>query len=78
MPRTKKAGHGDLAQPHRIIVVVEGGLIQDIVGIPSGVKIEVRDFDVEGTDPEYHELKTTLDGEEYVSSVWEPIPEEQI
>ncbi|MFH0916842.1 MAG: hypothetical protein V1912_10395 [bacterium] len=31
-----------------ILVVVEGGLVQDICGIPPDVVVRVRDYDVEG------------------------------
>ena len=52
----------------RIVIVMEGGVIQDIVNIPPGVEIEVRDFDIEGTIEE--ELEETPDGEQYVQSLW--------
>ncbi len=32
-----------------IDVIVEGGVIQDIIGIPAGVEIQVIDHDTEGT-----------------------------
>lgn len=43
----------------RIIVVVEGGLIQEITGIPKGFEIEVRDFDTDlrdDSDPRVEEF----------------------
>ena len=52
----------------RIVIVMEGGVIQDIVNIPPGVEIEVRDFDIEATIAE--ELEETPDGEQYVQSLW--------
>ena len=33
---------------NRIIITVEGGLIQDIQDIPFGTVIEVRDYDTDG------------------------------
>ena len=54
-------------EPHKIIVVMDGGLIQDVQNVPSGVEVEVRDFDIEGTHLEIHR---TPDGEEYVRTIW--------
>ena len=46
----------------QILVVMEGGVVQDIVGIPKGWEVVVWDYDVEGLD-----LKDYLDrGELYV------------
>ena len=33
---------------HKIIVVVEGGVVQVVCDIPPGIEVEVRDFDIEG------------------------------
>lgn len=52
----------------RIIVVLEGGLIQDMEGIPPGVEVEVRDYDVEGAIGE--KLCRDADGEKYAVSLW--------
>lgn len=38
-----------------ITVTMEGGIIQDITGIPSGVCVEVIDFDVEGIEESHIE-----------------------
>jgi len=35
-----------------ILIVVEGGIIQDVLGIPEGVQVVVCDYDVEGVDIE--------------------------
>jgi hypothetical protein len=34
-----------------IIVHVDGGVIQDIEGIPPGVEVHVRDYDTDGAEP---------------------------
>jgi len=36
----------------QILVVMEGGVIQDVVGVPEGYELVVRDYDVEGCDNE--------------------------
>lgn len=52
----------------RIIITVEGGLIQDVC-IPDGSNcvVEVRDYDIDGTFP----TEKDEDGGEYVKSEWE-------
>jgi hypothetical protein len=50
-----------------IVIVMDGGLIQEIANIPPGVVIEVRDFDVEGTTDETH---ITAEGDEYTATIW--------
>jgi hypothetical protein len=39
-------------EPGKIIVDVDGGLVQSVRGIPAGVTVEVRDWDCEGC-PEF-------------------------
>lgn len=53
-----------------ILVIMEGGIIQDMV-IPAGCVVEVHDYDVEGAEPEIHDIDTDDDGAEFVRSVWE-------
>jgi hypothetical protein len=52
---------------NKIIIVVDGGLIQTISGIPKDIQIEVRDYDVEGVD---EENITKIDDEEAVVTIW--------
>ena len=44
----------------RIIVRVEGGMVQSVEGVPPGVIVEVRDYDTDGLGDE--ELETDDDG----------------
>jgi hypothetical protein len=37
-----------VSAPKKIVIVMEGGVIQDIANIPAGIVIEVREFDSEG------------------------------
>lgn len=55
-------------KPPRIIVVMEGGVIQNVVKKGTRIKVEIRDFDVEGT-PDV-DLKTTPKGEQYYQSIY--------
>jgi len=52
-----------------IIITVERGLIQTIDGIPAGVLVEVRDYDVdEGEGNE--DTKKDKDGHTYREGIW--------
>ena len=51
-----------------IIISVEGGLIQSIEGIPPGVKVEVHDYDTDGSMGQHRKDK---DGAIYRLSTWE-------
>lgn len=52
----------------KIIIAVEGGIIQDMSGIPKGVEIEVRDYDIEGENE--NDLDTNADGNQHTTSIW--------
>jgi hypothetical protein len=54
---------------HAIVITVEGGVIQSIENIPPGVRIVVRDYDVDGT--ERAGLVEDENGEQFVESIWE-------
>ncbi len=56
-----------MSNAHTITVTVDGGLIQDIDGIPPGVAVEVRDYDLEGNDTD---VLADNDGNEYFRGLW--------
>lgn len=49
-----------------IVISVDGGLVQDISGIPEGVGVEVWDYDTEGMDEE--RIEEDDNGNEFVRS----------
>ncbi len=49
--------------PTVIDVIVEGGVIQDIIGIPKGVTVRTIDYDIEGSDPDRLSPSPCGDGE---------------
>jgi len=51
-----------------ILIVIEGGLIREVYGIPPGVVVRVKDYDVDGADEA--DLKRDRDGGRYCESVW--------
>lgn len=56
----------DTAGP-TVHITVEGGVVQH-VAVPSGVRVVVRDYDVDSDDAD---LSTDGNGDEYLESVWE-------
>lgn len=56
------------AEPEKIIITMDGGLIQEIEGIPPGITIEVRDFDTEGSEDD---RIVEIDGERAFVTIWE-------
>lgn len=52
-----------------ITITVEGGVIQDISGVPKGARVVVMDYDIEGYTNS--ELQTDSNGDEYRESVFE-------
>lgn len=54
-----------------IIIVVEGGLVQDVCNIPAGHTVVIRDFDVEGSDEQQmNELDRDDNDEPYYRQEW--------
>ena len=53
--------------PQEILVIVEGGLIQEIYGIPPEVVVRVKDYDVDPRDDP--DLLRDRDGEPYCEAV---------
>lgn len=56
-----------IKEQHKIIITVDGGLIQDIENIPPGIQVEIHDFDTEGADDS--EI-TMINNDEAVTSIW--------
>jgi len=57
-----------MAMSETILVVVYGGVVQHVAAIPTGVTVEVRDYDVDPQDdPDYPRDR---DGDPYAECVW--------
>lgn len=55
-----------------VTVWMEGGVIHD-VKLPDGIRLELRDYDVEsGIESDDPRLRTDASGEQYVSIEFEP------
>ena len=52
-----------------ILIIMKGGLIQEIYGIPPDVVIRIKDYDVDGCDEE--RLQRDRDGDPNCESVWD-------
>lgn len=57
-----------MGQVKKIIVTIEGGVVQFIAHIPSGVIVEVHDYDTDGVEEE--KLRTDKDGNKHTVVVW--------
>jgi hypothetical protein len=61
-------------EPVKIVVTVDGGVVQSVDGIPAGVNVEVWDFDTDGVDmddlPDTRTTERNYRGEQYIRSVW--------
>ena len=54
-----------------MIIILEGGIIQDISDIPKGMEVEVRDYDHFGSEnyPD-HALEVDENGDRYISNIF--------
>lgn len=57
-----------------INIIVEGGVILSVDNIPEGVEVRVKDFDVEGADPDRITISKES-GDGYFDSLWEHQPD---
>ncbi len=62
--------------PARIVVIVYGGVVQNVENVPHGVTVEVRDYDVNDTPDEEGAAPYPLDadGEPYLAAIYEATP----
>ncbi len=59
-----------LTRPKReIFVILEGGLVQEIVNLPPNINVTVLDYDTEGADKEDLQI-SPVDGELCVINKW--------
>lgn len=49
-------------------VTIEGGVVQH-VEVPEGVRVFVRDYDVDGTEADL--LQQDENGNQFIESIWE-------
>jgi hypothetical protein len=61
----------------KIIVTVQGGLVQAIERIPAGVEIEVRDFDTD-EGPEEDDRVQMIGGHRALVSIWNAKPRYEV
>ena len=50
-----------------VTVVLEGGVVQD-VAVPLGVRVVVRDYDIDGSEVD---LAEDENGDHYLEAVWD-------
>ncbi len=54
-----------------VIVTVEGGVVQDVSGIPRGMTVEIHDYDVDGADCDEGDLERDADGDLFATDTWQ-------
>lgn len=55
---------------HKILITVDGGIIQDICDIPDNIEIEVHDYDCDEYETDDNNVETDENGDEYWKSIW--------
>ena len=65
-----------MPQPQTIHVVVVGGVVQDVLGVPSGVEVHVLDYDIDSQSSERIQL-SPIDGEPCSIAVYSQSPASQ-
>ena len=63
----RRTGPMDQGRKATVTVTVEGGVVQH-VEVPTGVRVVVKDYDVDGSESDLAEDES---GDEYVEHVWE-------
>jgi hypothetical protein len=59
-----------LTRPKReVFVILEGGLVQEVVNLPPNINVTVLDYDTEGADKEDLQI-SPVDGELCVINKW--------
>jgi len=51
-----------------IVIVVEGGAIQNVLGVPKGVQVHIHDYDTEGALPQ--NVTEDSDGNTFYCDIW--------
>lgn len=51
-----------------ILIIVEGGVVHEMYGIPEGMTVRIKDYDVDGCSES--EVLRDRDGERYRQIVW--------
>ena len=62
-------GTTDETKPVEIFVVMEGGVVHEIVNLPPNIKVTVIDYDTEGIEKDRLEIRP-VDGELCVINRW--------
>lgn len=52
-------------EPPTVTVIMEGGLVQDVVVEGGTVHVLVKDYDTEDLDPEVHDIRRDVNGDAY-------------
>src|SRR3546814_7679798 len=53
-------------EPPTVTVIMEGGVVQDVVAEGGTVRVLVKDYDIEGLDPEADDIRRDENGDPYM------------
>ena len=59
-------------EPPTVTVIMEGGLIQDVVAQRGVVRLLVKDYDTEGLDPAIYDIRRDENGDQFSLADWSP------
>lgn len=54
-----------MSKENKIIIIVDGGLVQEVKGLPPGTEYEIHDYDTEGCDHEVDPVEEDENGKEF-------------
>lgn len=58
------------AEPPAVTVIVEGGVVQNVIIKDGPVRVQVRDYDTDGADPDDPRVRTDENGDRYELGEW--------
>lgn len=64
------AGYTERGEGPRVIVIVRDGVVQNVAIEGGYARVEVRDYDTDGSDPNDPNIKTDAEGRRYAFSDW--------
>ena len=67
--KRRLVGKATKSRKREILVILDGGLVQEIINLPANINVTVLDYDTEGVENERLEI-SPVDGELCVINKW--------
>ena len=55
----------EAGEPPTVTVIMEGGVVQNVVAEGGAVRVLIKDYDIEGLDPEVYDIRRDESGDPY-------------